>query len=163
MACNRIDALPEHVAGIVVAADARASDGAQLQQSLRAIGDEAGMHFDGDLDAVILGELRVPGPIGRHLLLPLPIQSLQIFGRPRTGDPVRILGVVAIARAAGEIDHHGHAQLFGQAHGLAAGFLESFCEGRVRMQRISMTAQRADGKAAIFEFQLELAQARRDR
>ena len=52
-----IDALPEHVAGIVVAADGVAGDRAQPQHGFRAVDDEAGMHLDGDLHAVILGEL----------------------------------------------------------------------------------------------------------
>ncbi len=58
-----VDALPEHVARIVVAADAIARDGAQLQHRLRAVDDEPGMHFDGDLHAVIFGELAVLGPV----------------------------------------------------------------------------------------------------
>ncbi len=128
-----------------------AGNGAQFQQGLRAVDDEAGVHLDGDLDAVIFGELRLPGPIGRNFLLPLPCEQLQIFGRPWTRDPVGILGVVAVAGAAGKINHHGHAELLGQAHGLPAGLLKGFRESRVRMQRISVTAQRADGKSAIFE------------
>src|SRR5688500_8821023 len=48
---NRIDALPEHMARIVVAADRLAGDGAQLQHRLRRVADEARMHFDGDANS----------------------------------------------------------------------------------------------------------------
>ena len=157
---DRIDALPEHMARIVVAADRRTGDRAQLQQRLRAIDDEAGMHLDRDLDAVIFRELRVPGPIGRDFLLPLPFEELPDIRAARAGDPVGILRAIAIAGASGKIDHHGHAEPLGQAYGLAAGFLKSFGEARVRMQRISVAAQRADGKAAILELLLEFAERR---
>ena len=79
-----IDALPEHVAGIVVAADAGAGDGAQLQHGFGAVDDEAGMHLDRDLDAVIGGELALLGPVGDDLLLPLPLQDLEVI-RAATG------------------------------------------------------------------------------
>src|SRR5713101_8201424 len=57
-----IDGLPEHVAGIVIASDGFARDRAESQHRLGAIDDEARMHFDGDLDTMILSELRVLGP-----------------------------------------------------------------------------------------------------
>ena len=54
-----VDPLPEHVARVVVAADRRSRDGAQLQHGFRAVDHEPGMHLDGDFDAVIGGELRL--------------------------------------------------------------------------------------------------------
>ena len=76
---------------------------------LRAVDDEPGMHLDGDFHAVIFGELAVLGPVGRHFLLPLPVEQVQIIRRPRARHPVRVFRVVAVAGAAREIDHHGNA------------------------------------------------------
>src|ERR1700733_11248617 len=116
------------------------------------------MHLDGDFDAVIFSELRVPGPKRRHLFLPLPVQNVEILRRPGARDPVRMLGVVAIAGTARKVDYHRNFQLLGQPQGLSAGFLKSFGERRIGMQRISMTAQRTDRKTAVFELELELTQ-----
>ena len=105
---DRIDALPEHVAGIVIASDALARDAAQPQQCFGAVADEAGMHFDGDLHAMVLGKFGLPGPIRNYFLFPLPIQDVQVFGRPWAGNPVRIFRTVTIAGASREIDDHGY-------------------------------------------------------
>ena len=59
-----VDALPEHVAGVEVAADRGAGDGAQAEHGFRAVDDEARMHLDGDLHAMIGGEFAVLGPVG---------------------------------------------------------------------------------------------------
>src|SRR5579872_5886507 len=40
-----VDALPEHVARVVIAAERFTGDRAQPEQRLRAVGNEAGMHF----------------------------------------------------------------------------------------------------------------------
>ena len=150
--------LPEHVAGIVVAADRRAGDGAQLEHGLRAVGHEAGMHFDGDLHAVIGGEFGLLDPVGRHLGFPLPLQDLQVVRRPGAGDPVGPLGFVAIARAAGKIDDHGNAQFLGQADGFAADVLIVLGALLIGVQRIAVAAQRADGEAVIRQLLLEFVQ-----
>src|SRR5260370_35262626 len=113
-----IDSLPEHVAGIVIASDGFARDGAQSQHRLGTIDDEARMHFDGDLDAMIFSELRVPGPIRNYFLVPLPFQNIQIFRWLRAGHPIRILGLVAIARASSEIDHNWNPELLRHQYGL---------------------------------------------
>src|SRR5258706_6797936 len=120
-----VDGLPEHVAGIVVASDGFARDGAEPQHRLGAIDDEARMHFDGDLDAMIFSELRVPGPIRNYFLVPLPCQNIQILRWPWAGHPIRILGLVAIAGASREIDHNRHAELLSEQYGLLAGLLIS--------------------------------------
>ena len=77
-------------------------DRAQLQHRLRAVDHEPGMHLDGDLHAVIFGELRLLGPVRRRHFVPLPVQDFQILRRPRAGDPVRVLGVVADRRGSRE-------------------------------------------------------------
>src|SRR4051812_20638460 len=69
-----IDTLPEHVAWIVVTADAIASDGAQLQHRFGTVDYEPGMHLDGDFDAVVFGELAMLNPVRRNFLLPLPLE-----------------------------------------------------------------------------------------
>src|SRR5208282_4745116 len=65
-----INILPEKMAGIEVTTYGRSGDGAQLEHRLRTIDYEAGMHFDGDLHAMIRGELRVLDPIGRDDFVP---------------------------------------------------------------------------------------------
>ncbi len=151
-------ALPEHVAGIVIAADGRAGDFAQPQHRLRTVHDEARMHFDRDLHAVIFGEFGVLDPIRLDFFLPLPREDVEIFRRPRAGHPVRIFRLVGIAGAARKIDHDGHFQLFGKPDGELAGLGVSFGDGFIGMQRIAMRAERADGKSVVGEFLLELFQ-----
>ena len=81
---DRIDALPEEMARIEVATHVRSCDGAQPEHRLRAIDDEPGMHFDGDLHAVVGGELRVLDPIGRDHFVPLPVEDSS--GSPEATD-----------------------------------------------------------------------------
>ena len=136
----------------------RPGDGAQLEHRLGTVDHEARMHLDGDLDAVIGGELRVLRPIGRHHFVPLPLENLEIVGRPRAGDPVGPFGVRRIARAAAEIDHHRHAELLRQQDRLPAGFLVVLRALLVGMQRIAVAAQRADAEAVIGQLLLEVVQ-----
>src|SRR5438045_3349095 len=91
---DRIDALPEHVARIVIAADAFAGDLAQLEHGFGTVDHEPRMHFDRDLYAVILGELADFGPVRSNLLLPLPFQDVEILWRPWTRHPVGIFSFV---------------------------------------------------------------------
>jgi hypothetical protein len=100
---NRIDTLPEHVAGIVVAPDRRSGDRPEFQHRFRAVHDKSGMHLDCDLDAMFFRKLGMLGPIRNYLLFPLPVEDIQVFRRPGAGDPVRVLSVIAVTRAAGEI------------------------------------------------------------
>ena len=92
---DRIDALPEHVAGIVVASHGGARDRAQLEQGLRAVGDEAGVHLDGDLARRDRPRTGRASSSRGHLFVPLPLQDFEILRRPRAGDPVGIFGGVA--------------------------------------------------------------------
>ena len=71
------------------------------------------------------------------------------------------LALVAVARAAAEIHHHRHAQLFGQADGLAADLLVVPGARRIGVQRVAVAAQRADREAVIGELLLEFAELAR--
>src|SRR2546423_14156963 len=102
-----IDSLPEHMAGIVVTSDAVSRNRTKLQHGLGAIHDEARMHLNCDLHTVIFCKLAVIGPIGRNFLLPLPVEHIEVFRRPRTSDPIRELCVIAVTRTSGEVDNHG--------------------------------------------------------
>jgi hypothetical protein len=144
-----INLLPEHVAGVVVGAQVLATGLPQPQQRLRAVDDEAGMHLDGDLDAVVRRELDALAPVGNDLLLPLPGQQLLEVRRPGSRDPVGVLGVVAVARAAREVNHHRHAQFLRQQNRLAIDFAIAFGDLAHRVQRLAVAAQRADREAVV--------------
>ncbi len=91
------------------------------------------MHLDRDFYTMVGGEFPVPDPVGLDLFLPLPGEHIEIFGRPRAGDPVRIFGLVGIAGAAREIDDDGNFQLFRQQDGLATGFGVGLGDIAIRM------------------------------
>src|SRR4051812_35094661 len=59
---DRIDALPEHVARVEVRADRWPGNLTKPKHRLRAVDYEPGVHLDGDLDAMIGGELAVLRP-----------------------------------------------------------------------------------------------------
>ena len=59
------------MARIVVATDTLAALTAEAEHRFRIIDDEAGMHFDGDLHAVIGGELATLRPVGNRFLFPV--------------------------------------------------------------------------------------------
>jgi len=132
----------------------------QLEHGFRAVDHEPRMHLDGDFDAVIGGELRLPDPIGRHHLLPLPLEDLEVIRRPRAGHPIGPFRLRGIARTAAEIHHHRHAQLLRQPDGFAAHLLVVFGVRPIRMQRIPVAAQCADGEPLIVELLFEFVELR---
>ncbi len=113
--------LPKHVAGIVVAADVVAGNGAELKHGFRAVNDEPGMHLDRDFYAVVAGEFSVLGPVRRDLLFPLPIEDIKILRGPRTGHPIRVFRIIAIAWTTGKINHDRNAEFRGKFHCPPAG------------------------------------------
>ena len=133
-------------------------DGAQPEHRFRAVNDEAGMHFDGDLHAVVGGEFAVLAPIGSDHFVPLPVEDFEVVGRPGTGDPVGSGRVRGVAGTSGEIDDNGDAELFGQQDRLATDLAVFLGARRVGMQRIAVTAERADRDAVVFQDLLELGQ-----
>ena len=70
---NRVDALPEHVARVVITANRRTRDGPQFQHSFGIVDQESGMHLNGDSDAMIGGKTSVRGPIRSGYVIPLPL------------------------------------------------------------------------------------------
>ena len=158
-----IDVLPEHVAGIEIAADAGPGDGAQLEHGLRAVDDEAGMHLDGDLHAVVGGEFPVLAPVGSDDFVPLPVEDLEVVGRPRAGDPVGRGRVRGVAGASGEIDDDGDAELFGEQDRFATDFAVFLGARRVGMQRVAVAAERADADAVVFQDLLKFGEGAVDR
>ncbi len=155
-----IDALPEEMARIEIATHIGSGNGAQPEHRLRVVDDEPGMHFDGDLHAMVGGELCVFDPVGRDHFAPLPVEHLQVIGRPGAGHPVGSSGMGRIAGASGEIDHHGDAELFGKQDGLAAYLAVVLRMSLIGMQRVAMTTQGADADSVVGENLLELGEGR---
>jgi hypothetical protein len=104
---------------------------------------------------MIGGELGLTDPVRLDDFLPLPLERVEILGRPRTGDPIGPLRTGRIARAAREIDHHRYAQLFGEADSLAAHFLVMLGVVPIRVQGVSVAAEGADGEALVRQSRLE--------
>src|ERR1019366_8931146 len=100
---------------------------------------------------MVRGELAVLLPIWSDLCIPLPFQEFQIFGRPGARHPVRIARGVAVARTSGEVDYDGHAESRGQFNGPAADVSMRFRHRGIGMQRVAVTAQRADREAQVVE------------
>jgi hypothetical protein len=153
-----IDALPEEMAGIEVASHAGSGDGAQPEHGFRAVDDESWMHFDGDLHAMVGGEFSMLDPVGRHHFVPLPVENLEVVGRPGASDPVRSSRVRRVAGTAGEIHDHRDAEPFGEQDGLAAHFLVEFGAGFIGMQRVAVATERADGCAMIGQHLLKFGE-----
>jgi type 1 glutamine amidotransferase len=151
-----IDILPEEMTGIEVATQVRSGDRAQSEQGLRIVDHESGVHFDGDLHAVIGSEAGVLDPVRRDHFVPLPIQHLQEVWRPGARHPVGGGGVGRIARTSGEVDHHRDAELLGQQYGLAGDFAIVLRMRLIRMERIPVTTQGTDADAVIGHNLLEL-------
>ena len=98
-------------------------------------------------------------PVGRDDLIPLPGEDLEIVRRPRTGDPVGCGGLGRVAGAAGEIDDDGDAEFFRQQDGLATDIAVVRGANRIRVERVAVATERADGDAAIGEELLNSASA----
>src|SRR5271156_7200776 len=102
------------------------------------------MHFDSELHTVMLGEFGVLDPIRRDHFVPLPVENLQIFRRPRTGHPIGRSGARRITGATRKVNHHGYPKFFREKDRLAAHRSVLLCARLVRMQGVSVTAQGAD-------------------
>jgi len=64
--------------------------------------------------------------------------------------------VVGVAGTAGEVDDRLDAEFLGQQDGLLAGLRGLPGELFVRMERVAVTTQGADGDALVVELLLEL-------
>src|ERR1700722_422684 len=144
-----IDALPEEMARIEIATDVGSCDGAQLQQGLRVVDYKSRMHFNGDLYPVFGGELRVCDPIRRNHFTPLPVENLEVIGRPGAGDPVGSGGVERIAGAPREVHNHGNAKLLGEQDGLAAHVAVPLRPSFIGMQCVAVRTQGTDAGTVV--------------
>ena len=153
-----IDGLPEEMTRIEVATYIRSGDGAQPEHRLRVVDNESRMHFDGDLYAVVGGELCVFDPIGRYHFIPLPVEHLEVIWRPGAGHPVGGGGMGRIAGASREVDNYGNPKLFGKQDGLAAYLAVVLRMGLIRMQRVAVTTQGTDADSVVGENLLELGE-----
>ena len=109
---------------------------------------------------MVLRKLGALDPEGDDFLLPLPFQQVQEIRRPRGWRPVRVFGIVRIARASGEVDDSRDAQFFSQQDSLPAGFLVRLRNRLVGMQRVAMATQGADADALVVKFLLEVLKLR---
>ena len=107
------------------------------------------MGFDRDGDAVIGGKRRGVGPIRNRLLVPLPLEHLEELRWPRCGDPVGMPGAIRIAGTSGERHHGRHLQFFGEAHRLPEQRVSVPGNDRIRVQRIAVAREGADGQAGV--------------
>src|SRR5579872_495766 len=97
------------------------------------------MHLDGNLYAMVGGELRVFLPIGGDHLIPLPVENYTEIRRPRAGNPVRSFGIRRVSGTSRKINHGRDAELFRKQNGLAADIPMLLTDGLIRMKRIAMT------------------------
>src|SRR5271170_7598203 len=155
---NWIDALPEHVAWVVVAANCRPCQGTQPQHRLGAIHHKPRMHLDCNLHSVLRSERSVLYPVWCDHLIPLPFQNIAIVGWPGTSDPVRRRGQRRISGTTGKIHHNRDAQFFCQQNRLAAHLTGLLCPLRVRMQCITVTTESTDGRTVVCQPALELTE-----
>ena len=63
-----------------------------------------------------------------------------------------------IARASGEVDHHGNPELFGKQDGFTAHISILLCAVLVWMQCVAMTTQGADTDAVVGQHLLKLSE-----
>src|SRR6266568_56774 len=92
---DRIAALPEKVAKVVVGPDFLAHSLAQPQHGPGIVDHKSRMHLESDLAHTMLA--RKPGclpPIRNHLFLPLPLHNLLKIVRPAIGDPIGMPGAL---------------------------------------------------------------------
>ena len=152
-----VDTLPEEVAGIEIHPEVRPGGRAQLQRGLDVVHDEARMRLERHLHAAIPREaFRLP-PVGNRLLVPLPFEHVEKFGRPRRRDPIRMLRLVCIAGAAREGHDDRYLELRRKADGFAKLVVVRLCGTAIRMKRVAVTRQCADCQAGIAELPAKLS------
>ncbi len=145
---DRIDPLPEKMAGVKIRTDHRPADGAHLQHRLGIVNQKSGMGLKRDFHAERPGERSLLLPIRNRHLVPLPLENLQKIRRPRAGDPIRGLGTGMVSRTARECGDHGHPDLGGKLHRVLKDLVVRSGQLFVRMDRISVAGKRADLQAA---------------
>lgn len=100
-----VNALPPEVRGVEICADAGAVGAggvAEFEQGVVVIDDEAGVHFDAEVDVVFGEEIGLLCPVGDRDFVPLVFEDVTVFVGPSTGDPVGVDGLGMVAGAAAE-------------------------------------------------------------
>ena len=154
---HRVNTLPDQMAGIKISADFRADGLAQSQQRLRIIDTESRMHLQGNLfDAVGTHEGDSLFPIGDELFIPLIVKNCQKIIGPRAGNPVGILGIIAVSGAAGKGHNRFDPQLFRQQNGILEILFCRLGDVLLWVDGIRMGAQGADIHMIVFQPTLQL-------
>src|SRR5204863_6997201 len=82
--------------------------------------------------------------IRNQALLPLPLESRTVLGRPAISNPIGILVGWIAAGATGETNDHLHIQLLSKQHRSAKSFCVAVGDSLVGINRVAMAAQRRD-------------------
>src|ERR1700737_126381 len=148
-----IASLPEQMAEVAIGADFLAHGLAQLHQRTWIVDDKIGMHLKRQPTYAMLPceFCRLP-PVGNHLLFPLPVLHLRVFGRPTIGDPVRLRVIRSAPGAAGKSYDDADVEALREKYGPLEAFViahRMFCVG---VNRIAVATKSSDANAAVFKF-----------
>ena len=147
-----VHALPNQMAGIQVGADFGANGLTQLFQGVGVVHAEALVHLQRDfVHAVGLGEGDKVLPIGDENFLPLPIHHLAKLVGPGADHPVGVLGLGAVAGAAGEAVNLMDAQLLRHEDGVVHIVVKLLGNLLVGMDGVAVAAQSADFQAGLLD------------
>jgi hypothetical protein len=102
------------------------------------------MKLDGDFDPVLPRERSSLLPVRRDLLSPLPLEGLEEVWRPGARDPVRALGALGVAGAAGEGYDLSDPELGGQPHRVAEELVVLCGHLLVGVERVAVAREGAD-------------------
>src|SRR5258707_1781341 len=148
-----IATLPEQMAEVAVRADFLAHRLAKLHQRAWIIDNKIRMHLQRNaMYAVLAREFRSFLPVRNNLFFPLPILHFRVFRRPSIRDPVRLRVGWRAPGAAGKSYNHAHVEPFRQQNRLAKALAIVCSMFFVRMNRVSVTAQRGYVNATVLKF-----------
>ena len=149
---NDVHTLPDKVRRIEVCADHRPYRIAQTKQRFGIINAEAGVHFERNLlHAVLFCEFHGVFPIGNQHLVPLIVQNIEVFRRPRAGYPVGLFGIGISAGATGEGYDTFNADLSGENASRLEVLLECFRDFFIGMNAVSVHRDCRNGGVILFE------------
>ena len=100
---------------------------------------------------MVLQERVLLRPVGDDDLVPLVVQDVAEVVGPRAGDPVRVGGGGAIARAAAEAVDDRDAEQAGDLDAVDERLGVFGGDGLVRVKGVAVAGNRGDGQAAIFD------------
>ena len=139
---DRVDALPEQMAGVEIRADAvRARGLAQLHQGLGVVDQEVRVHLEADIDVIAIGtsSLRLPVLGGD---VPLIRQGVSVILRPGRDYPVgHLVGSAAAGQAREAVDVLA-ADGAGQLDSVAECLVMRSGDLLLGVQRIAVDAER---------------------